>query len=84
VPAGLVEQEDGVGARRHFGADLAEMRPAHAGVPQQGITRPAPLALCGADRAEDHRQRQQPQRLPGIPARLRKPPQIARPVIRPE
>ena len=46
VPAGPVEDEDGVGVRRHHGADLGEVL-LHRGVSQNGMTMPAPLPSAG-------------------------------------
>ncbi len=52
VPAGLVEDEDGVGARRDGGADLAEMR-LHRRRVAVGHHEAGALALFRADCAED-------------------------------
>ena len=52
MPAGLVEDEDGVGARRDRGTDLVEMR-LHRGRVAVGHDETSALALIRADRAED-------------------------------
>ena len=46
MPSRLVEQQDGVGARRHHGADLEEMR-LHRLRVTEGMTSPAPLPSAG-------------------------------------
>ena len=52
VPSRLVEQENGVGVRRHRGADLGEMRLHGLGVAERHDEAGA-LALGRADRPEE-------------------------------
>ena len=52
MPAGLIEQQDGVGARRDFGADRLQMLGHGVGV-AVGHDEAGALALGRADRAED-------------------------------
>ena len=51
MPSGLVEKENGMGAARHHGADLGEMRLHGLGVAERH-DEPGALALGRADRAE--------------------------------